>query len=63
MQFSEQQTQMAKTIARQFPEFREMLAAWKQREMELMAQGSLENFGMSKGRVQLLTEMQQKFSL
>lgn len=63
MQLNDQQRQMMQTIARQFPEFRELLQAWKLRELDTMSQGTQENFGVSKGRVQLLTEMQQKISL
>jgi hypothetical protein len=40
-----------------------MLDAWKSRELEVMYQGTQENFGVQKGRVQLLTELQQKFRL
>lgn len=63
MQLNDQQRQMMQNIARQFPEFKELLGAWKLRELDTMSQGTPENFGVCKGRVQLLTEMQQKIAL
>lgn len=63
MQLTDQQRQMCANIGRQYPEFRELLTAWRLRELENMAQATPEIFGTLKGRVQLLTEMQQKFSL
>jgi hypothetical protein len=63
MRLSEEDLNLMKTIARQFPAFADLLTAWRNHELEALAQSSVENFGTIKGRVQLLTEMQQKTSL
>ena len=60
MKLSPDQIALVKTVAQQFPQFVELVAAWRQYEMENGFLGTTENFGTSKGRVQLLTELQQK---
>ena len=59
MQFTERQQHTLQSIARNQPDFIELVEAWRKSELESMAQGTPENFGTNKGRVQLLTEMQR----
>lgn len=59
---SAEHKKMLVTIGRQYPEFVGFVKSWREQELERMSQGSQENFGVSKGRVQVLTELQQKIS-
>lgn len=59
MHLNPQQKQMMQNIARANPELTTLIAAWRQEELEQMALGNESLFGMFKGRVQMLTEMQQ----
>ena len=53
---------MLATIGQQNSDFVGLIVAWRAHELEAMAQGTTENFGVSKGRVQALTEMQRLLS-
>lgn len=59
MKFSPQQKQSFDNLARQFPEFGEYLAAWRQKELEALPYGIGNNLDVLRGRVQSLTELQQ----
>ena len=51
--------QSFETLARQFPELREFLSAWRQEELEKLPYGTAANLDVLRGRVQSLTELQQ----
>lgn len=50
---------MVATIGQQYAEFSDLVGTWRAHELEAMSQGTPENFGVSKGRVQALTELQR----
>ena len=60
MQFTQQQNDMLQSIVRQYPGFRDFVDTWRQEELERMSVCAEPLFGTFKGRVQLLTELQQK---
>jgi len=60
MQLSQQQIAMLQSITRAYPGLADLVDAWRQEELERMAIGAETHFGTFKGRVQLLTELQQK---
>lgn len=57
--FSSEQKQSFENLARQYPEFGEYLAAWRQQELESLPYGVGNNLDVLRGRVQTLTELQQ----
>lgn len=60
MQFTPKQVDMLQSIARSHPGLLELVDAWRQDELERMSACAESLFGTFKGRVQLLTELQQK---
>jgi len=62
MQLSPTQIEMLQSISRQYPGFRELVDKWRQDELERMSICAEPLFGTFKGRVQLLTELQQKIN-
>ena len=62
MQFSQPQIEMLQSITRAYPGFVELVAVWRQDELERMSICAEPLFGTFKGRVQLLTELQQKLN-
>ena len=62
-QLTDTERNMLDSIARSRPDFREFISSWRQAELERLALVSDSLFGAQKGRVALLTEMQQFLSL
>lgn len=60
MQLTPKQVDMLQSIARSHPGLLELVETWRRDELERMSVCAEPLFGTFKGRVQLLTELQQK---
>lgn len=58
-QFSPVRKKLFENISRQFPEFGEFLAEWRQEELEKLPYAADTNMDVLRGRVQTLTELRQ----
>jgi len=58
-QLNAQQKQNFGALARQFPEFLAYLGEWRQDELEKLPYAVAANLDVTRGRVQILTELRQ----
>lgn len=58
MRMTADQKHVLRQMARQFPEFVELVGQWRQDELEKLPYAK-DNLGVMQGRVQTLTEMQR----